>query len=182
MPRIALQELCLLQRVSRSAITERGSLTKKTQTRIGQWLQCPIIEGVMIGVFLCWVGEESLLERVFMCMCACMFVQYFFDSGEKTAGPTGTGELTFDAPERREDDGPRGRAIGPPSPSHVPLRDSIMYLYRQDYWTHAKQTRCVNSNYGWVRDFVLIDTGGEGSAWDRRKTFFGTESSEFDDF
>ena len=37
----------------------------------------------------------------------------FFDSGEKTARPTETGEIPFDAPEREKDDGAHCRAIGP---------------------------------------------------------------------
>ena len=66
----------------------------------------------MLGDFLWWVAGEKLAGR---CLCVCMYVGMsvcpsIFASGARTAGPIGTGEYPFDAPERRKDD---GNGLGP---------------------------------------------------------------------
>ena len=48
--------------------------------------------------FLWWVAVKSWPDRVSDCLCLYVCPS-IFESGEKTAGPIGTGETPFDTPE-----------------------------------------------------------------------------------
>ena len=63
---------------------------------------------VLLEDFLWWVAGKKQSGR---CLCVCMYVcPSIFASGARTAGWIGTGEYSFDAPERRKDD---GNSFGP---------------------------------------------------------------------
>ena len=56
---------------------------------------------------------EKVGRIVFASYCVSMLVQAFFDSGEKTSILIETGEILFDGPERKKDNGAHCRAIEP---------------------------------------------------------------------
>ena len=70
----------------------------------------------MLKDFLWWVAGKKVGRAMFVCMSVCPSV---FDSGAQTAGPIETGEYSFDALERRKDDGAGFGPIG--CTWHVPL-------------------------------------------------------------
>ena len=61
----------------------------------------------MIGAFLCWVAEKSLLDGV----CILFVCPSIFAHGAQTDDRIVTGEAPFDAPERLEDDDDNRRVI-----------------------------------------------------------------------
>ena len=57
-----------------------------------------------------WLGRwENVGRAMFVCLYVCASI---FACGARTAGPIGTGKYSFDAPERRKDDGAICEPIG----------------------------------------------------------------------
>ena len=72
----------------------------------------------MIEDFLWWVAEKKFVCVCF-CVCVCLCVcSSILAPGARTTGPIGTGGGSFDAPERRKDDGDNRGVIG--TTLHVP--------------------------------------------------------------
>ena len=76
----------------------------------------------------------------FVCLSVCLSI---LAPGGQTAGPIGTGEAPFDAPERRKDDGANSGAIGGKwhvKPAIWQTYKNLLTGLQSSQWTDTTQT------------------------------------------